>query len=243
MTKQLFIVMMIPLWIARAAVAQPIGNQLDSIAIAAIDAITPSSARPGLSPRSWVDDDDLEWARLRTIDAGQDIGVTVRNSARVVRTHVMADDRGLTVLNLVDPPIPSHVAAVLRETTSRHRDYFERVANGGTVVVDNIRLTRSGVFVGDERVAEFDRVLTTIPRRDVVQVTIRQRGRGFWGHLGPLGGYFLGGFVGGIVAARVCRCDGGFLPGLVVGGVAGGVNGFVAAHRETERTVYTRAEP
>ena len=74
-----------------------------------------------------------------------------------------------------------------------------------------------------------------------------QRGAGVWGHLGLLGGYFVGAIGGGYVAGLGCqaaanrdRCDSGaFLDGMVFGGVAGASYGFHAARKENEKVIYS----
>jgi len=89
-------------------------------------------------------------------------------------------------------------------------------------------------------------VLETIARQGIAEISVRKRGRGVWGHLGPLGGYFVGALAGGYGAAFACqaaagrnRCDSGaFLVGMLVGGIGGGTYGFHAANRETEEIIY-----
>jgi hypothetical protein len=88
-------------------------------------------------------------------------------------------------------------------------------------------------------------VVETGVRQEVAEIKTRQKGRGVWGHLGPLGGYFVGGMAGGILAGLACRavvgrkrCDGPYMTGTAVGGIAGGVYGFLAANRETEDVIY-----
>ena len=82
----------------------------------------------------------------------------------------------------------------------------------------------------------------TIARDSIAQITIRRRGRGFWGHVGPLGGFFIGGMAGGyafrLINRRPASDTGTFLDGMVFGGVFGGAYGLYAAVRETETVVY-----
>ena len=109
-----------------------------------------------------------------------------------------------------------------------------------------VRLRPDGVFVGDRKVADFGHVIETIARADVAAINTRQKGRGVWGHLGPLGGYFVGAISGGVVAGLACRatagrdsCDSGaFLAGMLGGGIAGAAYGLRAANRQTEAVIY-----
>jgi hypothetical protein len=172
--------------------------------------------------------------------------VTIRGSQAAKRYFVSADDVGLTVLNLTDPTLPAAAARWLREIALQHREYFERAAKGETFLLDNPRLTSAGVLVANRKVADLQHVVETGARKEVAEIRTRQKGRGVWGHLGPVGGYFIGAMSGGVVAGLVCqaavgrdRCDSGaFLTGGLVGGIAGGVYGFRAGNRETVDVVY-----
>jgi hypothetical protein len=189
---------------------------------------------------------DAEWSRVRTVEPGREITVTIRGSQAAKRYFVSADDVGLTVLNLTDPTLPAAAARWLREIALQHREYFGRAAKGETFLLDNLRLTSAGVLVAHRKVADLQHVVETGARKEVAEIRTRQKGRGVWGHLGPVGGYFIGAMSGGVVAGLVCqaavgrdRCDSGaFLTGGLVGGIAGGVYGFRAGNRETVDVVY-----
>lgn len=204
----------------------------------------PASAQVDAEPRGRSADKD--WSRVRALDPGKEIGVSLGDSSTVERLFVSADESTLTLLNLTDSPQVAKAARTLPEIVSRHPEYFTGAAKGRTYLVDNLRLSPEGVFVADSKVAELQRVIETSERRAVAEIKIRQRGRGFWGHLGPLGGNMVGGFVGGLAAGFACqaaagrnRCDSGaFLVGMVVGGLVGGTYGFHAARRETEEVLY-----
>jgi hypothetical protein len=190
---------------------------------------------------------DLEWSRVRRLSAGTEVIVTVEGSQPRGRFIVRADDSGLTVLNVTDLPLPAAVKSVLRGVASRHPDYLLAAPQGGTFVLEqSVRLRPDGVFVDDQKVADLGQVIETIARDDIAEIKTRKKGRGVWGHLGPLGGYFVGAMSGGVVAGIVCqaaagrdRCDSGaFLTGMLGGGIAGGVYGFRAANRETDNIIY-----
>jgi hypothetical protein len=172
--------------------------------------------------------------------------VTIASSQAVERYFVSADDSGLTVLNLTDSTLPPAAVRALRGIASQHPEYLERAAKGGTFLLDNVRLTSSGVFVADRKVADLQRVVETSARTEVAEIKTRNKGRGIGGHLGLIGGYFVGALAGGYGAGFACqaavgrgRCDtGAFLGGMLVGGIAGATYGFRAANRETEDVVY-----
>jgi hypothetical protein len=89
-------------------------------------------------------------------------------------------------------------------------------------------------------------VVERLARNDVAEIKTLKKGRGVWGHLGPLGGYFVGALSGGYAVGLTCqavqgrdRCDSGaFLLGALMGGITGGLYGTSAARRETEEVIY-----
>jgi hypothetical protein len=207
-------------------------------------AITREGVRLALAPQGASM--DIEWSRVHKLEPGREITVTIGSSQPARRYFVSADDSGLTVLNLNDSTLPAAAVRALREMASQHREYLEAAAKGGSFLFNNVRLAPAGVFVADRKVADLQQVVETSARKDVAEVKTRQKGRGVWGHLGPLGGYFVGAMAGGYVAGLACRavagrnrCDtGAFLTGMLVGGIAGAANGFRAANREIEDVVY-----
>jgi hypothetical protein len=207
-------------------------------------AITRDGIRLALAPQGGSA--DVEWSRVRRLAPGREITVTIRGSQPARRYFVSADDSGLTGLNLTDPTLPAAAARALRGIVSLHPEYIGGAAKGGIFLWDNLRLASAGVFVADRKVADLQHVVETSARQEVAEITTRQTGRGVWGHLGPLGGYFVGAMAGGCVAGFACqaavgrdRCDTGpGLTGMLVGGIAGGIHGFRAANRETEDVIY-----
>jgi hypothetical protein len=187
-----------------------------------------------------------EWPRVQALEAGSEILLTVARTGPGQRYVLDVDDASVRVLNLTDSTLSASLAETLRSIASQHPEYFTQAAADGTVVMGRVRLTKAGVFVGDDFAVDLQRIVQTHARPDVAEIARRRRGRGFWGHLGPLGGFFVGGMAGGMVSSAGCRavrgrsrCDtGAFLIGMVGGVVAGGTYGWHAARRETEEVVY-----
>jgi hypothetical protein len=189
---------------------------------------------------------DADWSRVRRIEPGQEISLTAAHAPPVQRLVVSANDSEITILRLPDPALPPAVTRALRDTAHARPEHFNAIARGETFIVGNVKMSSAGIFLSDRRVADLDHVVETIARPAVNEISIRRQGRGFWGHLGLLGGYFVGAMAGGYGSAAACqvvagrqRCDSGaFLTGMVVGGIAGGAYGFHAARRETDEVVY-----
>jgi hypothetical protein len=192
-----------------------------------------------------------EWSRVRTLAPGTDIILTVQRSQPGERWVVRADEFGLTVLNVAIEPLPADVQEVLRGVAANHPEYFSAAQRGATFVLEKrVRLARDGVHVGNQKVADIGQIVISLARHDVVEIKTRERGRGAWGQMGPLGGYFVGAMSGGLVVGFACRataerdrCDSGaFGIGALIGGIVGGVHGFRAASRETEEIIYRAPE-
>ncbi len=107
-------------------------------------------------------------------------------------------------------------------------------------VVRVVRVDESSLTLSNGQVVE------RVARNDVAEIKTVKKGTGVWGHLGPLGGYFVGALSGGYAVGLACqavqgrnRCDSGaFLLGALMGGISGGLYGLSAARRETEEVIY-----
>lgn len=194
---------------------------------------------------------DSQWSRVGRLPPGTEIILTTQQGPPDVRYVVRADESGLIVLKLADPSRLAAAGALLRAVAADHPDYFSAAQHGGSFLFEgNVRFGPDGVFVDARKVADLGEVVTNIARTDVVEIRTLKKGRGVWGHLGALGGFFVGAMSGGLVAGFACqaaagreRCDtGAFLTGALVGGIAGGGFGFRAANRETEDVVYRARE-
>ena len=103
-----------------------------------------------------------------------------------------------------------------------------------------VRVDESSLTLSNGQVVE------RVARNDVAEIKTVRKGRGVWGHLGPLGGYFVGALSGGYGVGLACQavqgrnqCDSGaFLLGTLMGGISGGLYGFSVARRETEEVIY-----
>jgi len=198
-----------------------------------------------------------QWARVRRVTPGTAVVVAVATAGGIDATDqilrrifLSADDSGLTLLNLTQPALPAAAARSLREIAAQHPGFLEGAARGGVYVIGHVRLNGAGVFMADRKVADLGDVVETRSRQDVVAIQTRERGRGAWGRLGPLGGYFVGAMFGGRLAGLACqgtigrdRCDtGAFLTGALVGGLSGMGYGIHAARRETDELIYAAGQ-
>lgn len=191
--------------------------------------------------------DDADWLRVRSLAPGTKVIVAVAGALPGERQIVDVDERALTVVNITNSVLPKAAVDALQRAAAEHPEYISDALQGGTVILGKrLRLQPDGVFIDDQNVATLGQIVERIARHDVLEITRLRRGRGFWGHVGPLGGYFIGGFSGGMLGGLVCQasagrgsCDNGaVLIGTLVGGMVGAGYGFHAARHETEEVIY-----
>lgn len=184
---------------------------------------------PGDADPTW------NWSRVGEVVPGTEVVMTVKGSQPGSRVFVSADESALTVLNLTEPALPAVSARVLRDMASHHPGYFAAMQRGGTFAEDKVRVGRDGVFVADRKVAELGRVVETIARNDITEIT------GPVVAPGSVLGAVLGGWIGfavGVVPA-LGGAPGGLAWPLLIGSVAAG--GFLGSHwssHETEDVIF-----
>ena len=112
-----------------------------------------------------------------------------------------------------------------------------KLASGSEIIV-----TIEGAQPVERRVVRVDessltlsngQVVERVARNNVAEIKAVKKGKGVWGHLGPLGGYFVGALSGGYGVGLACQavqgrnqCDSGaFLLGTLMPAVRAIVNG------------------
>jgi len=145
-----------------------------------------------------------DWSRVRELEPPAEIVLTTRVAGGSTRVFVTADDSRVVVLNLGSSGLTPRSARALRAIAVQHPDAFSPGATG-SFVQDDVRIGRDGVFVADRKVAEFQDIVETIARDDVVAIDGPVVARG------SVAGATLGGWLGFAV---------GVVPGLGGVGVA-----------------------
>jgi hypothetical protein len=209
-----------------------------------------AAVQPGGSPV------ESNWSRVRRIVPGTELTLNIKGSPPGVQRYFVAgDDSDLTVLNVAGPGLPATARDVLRGLALRNAGDFPAAQQGRQITLEkNVRIGPDGVFVSDRKAADLGEIVEKIGRDEVGEITTQVKGRGFWGHLGAVGGYFVGAMAGGLsggfgagltcqaASGRADRCDGpsftGLFVGEIAGGFAGGAYGYHAAHRVTEVVIY-----
>jgi hypothetical protein len=142
---------------------------------------------------------------VRQLEPSSEIAVTTARSRAATRLLITTDDSGIVVLNLSSPALPQASVRVLRAMAAQHPEAFSTLGTSGGLVQDEVRVGREGVFVTGRKVAEFDEIVETIARDDVIEIDGGVVARG------SVAGATLGGWLGFAV---------GVVPGL--GGIEAG---------------------
>lgn len=192
---------------------------------------------------------DSEWSRVRELDPGAEIAVTVKGSPPGQRYFIAADGSSLTVLNVAESDISAAVKQVLVDTASDHPIYFVLAQQDKTFLLSgNVRLTREGIFVGDQRVAELERLVVHISRAIIAEISVRERRFGKtigWGAAIGGGAGFVAGLVAGTRYCRTRNCDN--FPPFAIGlfyspigaGIGGGLGAVIGVTRDKyQETIY-----
>jgi hypothetical protein len=121
------------------------------------------------------------WSRIHKWNPGAEVTVQTRNSELRRRYFISVDDDGVTLLNLSDVALPLDVTRVLRQAVGDSPDHFS-MAEGVTFKLgERASLSLAGLFVQNQKIAEYDQVVQRVARTDV------DAGRSW----SPLGSSFL----------------------------------------------------
>jgi len=171
-----------------------------------------------------------DWSRVPLLATSTRVWVTVHGVQYSSRYFVTADETVLTVLNLVDPSLPSDVRRVLSSLARRQPSYF--AVDRPQVFVDgNVRVDPDGLFVSGQKVSTFERLVERFARSEIAEVRVDRDSSGtFMGNFGGLiaiGTTIAGAIGGGMLGHRQFRrykplgATVGALGGLFAGVTAG----------------------
>ena len=202
------------------------------------------TARLALEQRQNHSDSDLR--RAVALAAGKHASVTDREGR--VRTGYVttAGDASLIVVHADGAPIPAGALRTLKTLAAQHTESFSDLRRSGSVYVlgDGARIEAEGVFVGDQKVAELEAVVTRIARADVGKIAITEyRSSAGWVGAAAAGGVFAGLLTSLALADQQCggSCNDEIAlmwTGLVGFPVASGYGAYRATRHEVERVLY-----
>ncbi len=108
-----------------------------------------------------------KWERLRKLEPGTELEVTVRGVELGTRYFILADESGITALNVTAGTLPRRARGMLRDMASKNPKYFAVGAVFSASVNKNVRVGPEGVFVADQKVADLEQLVERIDRTDI----------------------------------------------------------------------------
>jgi hypothetical protein len=195
--------------------------------------------------------DDSAWSRVRELEPGIEIAVTMKGSPPRQQHFLAGDESSLTVLNAAAMDISSSVKQVLVDTASDHPIYFVLAQQGKTFPLDgDVRLTREGIFVGDQKVADLEQIVVQTARASVAEISVREKhiGRAIgWGSAIGGGAGFVAGLLAGTRRCRTQNCDNfpplafGVIYSMFGGGLGTGLGAIIGTSKGKTLEVIYRA--
>ena len=108
------------------------------------------------------------WLSVHQLVPGSTLTLTRQGEPSHTVRFIFADDTELKALNVSGVDVPPAAAKVLIRMASEQPDQLLRVTPGTTLRIDeDVVLSASGLFAGDRKIADFDRVIESISRSDV----------------------------------------------------------------------------
>jgi len=115
---------------------------------------------------------DVDWSKVRQLQPGTRMMLIRPGGHSHVAHFFFADDMGFMALNLTG--VEAGAAKGLIRIASEQPDLLRKVTSGTSVQVDHETvMTASGLFAGNRRLAEYDRLIESISRTDVETGVVR----------------------------------------------------------------------
>ena len=128
-----------------------------------------------------------DWSRVRALATSRRVEVIVHGVKYPARYFVTADDRELTVLNLVSPWLPIDVRRVLSDLARRQPSYFAIGQQPEEFVDGNVRIGPEGLFISGQKVSTFEHLVERFSRSEIAEIRVDRASSGtFMGNFGGL---------------------------------------------------------
>ncbi len=180
------------------------------------------------------------WSAVQRLEPGSEIVVRTRDGVSHFGKAALADEAGFIVIKRVDPPLPGHVERALVGLGPR----LSVAVQGAPMNAETVRLSREGIFDGEQKLAALEDVVRRFDRATVAEVRARGAG-GSRTRRGALWGGLIG-FAGGALAGSVYNdgdpsLDRGAAVGILGGfgaGVGALVGGLIGERTRSDLVVY-----
>jgi hypothetical protein len=214
-TRQIALIGLIVIVVAASARA-PFAQQRDIIHRAVAREALRVAAEASIIDAQPVDRRaDYEWLRVQRLARGRDLIVGRHGKAASTLTLLGSDAAGITVANLAD--VPQHARHDLLAAADRYRQ--DPAAPHKSIFYGVVQFASHGVFVDGQRIGQPGDIIETIPRQDIIDITVKQVDVGLEviaGTGGAVAGFSAGAYLGALLEPA-CRCDDPGLRGMVIG--------------------------
>src|SRR5262245_50035737 len=180
------------------------------------------------------------WSRVRSLQPGERIHVTLSGGPTLERSFLAADDATITVLNDSDPVLPEETVRALRRLAATNPRALLVIAKGGKLRLDRLRIEPGGAFLDDRRFADVSSIVELHSQDEVAAIALAEwrAPKRFWRYLlGWPGAIGLGVGVGATAHACETRTPCSVSDrALAISGAAGAFAMALAARHEDRRT-------
>jgi hypothetical protein len=142
-----------------------------------------------------------QWSRVRSLQPGERIHVTLSAGPTLQRSFLAADDATITLLNDSNPALPEETGRDLRRLAATRPRSLLIIAMGGTLRLDRLRIDPRGAFLDGNRIGDVSIIVEFHSRDEIVEIALAEwrAPKRFWQYL--LGWPGVVGLTGGVVAA------------------------------------------
>jgi hypothetical protein len=181
-----------------------------------------------------------QWSRVRSLQPGERILVTLSAGPTLQRSFLAADDATITLLNDSNPALPEETGRDLRRLAATRPRSLLIIPMGGTLRLDRLRIDPRGAFLDGNRIGDVSIIVELHSQDEIVEIALAEWSapKRFWQYL--LGWPGLVGFTGGVASAayacetrRPCTVSD---RAVVISGTVGAVAAAFAARHMDRRT-------
>ncbi len=172
-----------------------------------------------------------DWSQVIRLRRGSDVIVTTTSQARSRQILVTADESSLLVVDTPAAALPNDIRKrVQRAARERPTDFVLLRAGRPLQLEKGLRLSPEGVFEADRRVADLERLLWSIPRGSVREVSVPRKHVGSHTRRGALIGAAAGAVMltacGSYCGPAAARAAFGAAVGVAAGAFYGSIVGL-----------------
>jgi hypothetical protein len=138
------------------------------------------------------------WSRVEALATSTSVEVLVHGLRYSSRYFVAADERELTVLNLVNPWLPADVRRVLSDLARRKPSFFAAGQQPEEFVEGNVRIGPEGLFISGQKVSTFEHLVERFSRSEIAEIRVDRDSSGTF--MGNFGGFFV---IGTMIAGAI----------------------------------------